>query len=148
MGAAVPASFKTANGCNNCGLPGHGFLECALQMEFPGKYGKGQDGTWRPGERAEFWAALPSDVKERVVQRARSLVAAKNTRKAAAAVASGTSATRVSPRTSVNRKVYLSFVARARLAAQESPNIAALADTGTPPQLHQPSTRCSSIGEG
>jgi hypothetical protein len=147
VGAAVPATYRAAAGCNNCGLPGHSFVECALHMESPfPKHGKGPDGSWRPGERAEFWAALPSDVKERVVQRARALVAAKNARKSAAA--SGISATRVSPRTSVNRKVYLSFVARARLADRVSPNIAALADTGTPPNFISPSLAAAALAKG
>ena len=146
VGAAVPAPSKRLfNGCSNCGLAGHGMDTCALHLEFPfPKHGKGPDGMWRPGERADFWASLPAEVKERVLQRARALVAAKNARKAS----SGTPAVRVSPRTPVNRNIYLSFVARARLAGRDSPNIAALADTGTPPNFISPVLAAAALEKG
>jgi hypothetical protein len=118
---------------------------CALHTEFPfPQQGKGPQGTWRPGERAEFWAALSADVKERTLQRARIFVAARNAKKAAATP----SASRVFPRSAVNRKIYPSFVARARLAALLSPNIAVLADTGTPPNFISPALAAAALAKG
>jgi hypothetical protein len=146
VGAAeVTPAKKSFNGCSNCGLAGHGMDTCALHTEFPfPQHGKGPQGTWRPGERAEFWAALPADVKERTLQRARSFVAARNAKKAAYMPA----ATRVSPRSTVNRNIYLSFVARARLSSLLSPNVAALADTGTPPNFISPSLAAAVLEKG
>jgi hypothetical protein len=145
VGATTPALKLTA-GCSNCGLAGHGMESCALHLEFPyPAYGRGPSGVWAAGERSVFFASLPADVKARVLTRARAIVAEKRSRHASS---STPAPTRVSSRTTVNRNVYFSFVARARVAAFESVNVAALADTGTPPNFISPALAEATLARG
>ncbi len=144
VGATTP-SLKLTAGCSNCGLAGHGMESCALHLEFPfPAYGRGPEGQWAVGERSVFFASLPPDVKARVIKRAHAIVAEKRARHASSAAPAPT---RVSPR-SVNPKVYLSFVARARVAVFESVNVAALADTGTPPNFISPALAEATLARG